>query len=193
MLPFDPPLLPNFAEFVSFEAAFSPQEVDNILALWKEEQAKAAAVDGGNAGYDDELRKSSVQFLEPGPETRWLYQRIADVAFQCNSQMYGFELRGFMQPLQLTRYGVEDFFEWHMDFHAGPISHRKLSVTVQLSEPDSYEGGNLQFMINHKHVDAPRARGSVVVFPSFIHHRVTPITRGVRQSIVGWISGAPFR
>ncbi|MDB2656544.1 2OG-Fe(II) oxygenase [Crocinitomicaceae bacterium] len=80
-----------------------------------------------------------------------------------------------------------------MDFGAAEISARKLSVTVQLSDPDEYEGGDLEFMINHKTVKAPRKKGTIVVFPSFIMHRVTPITKGTRQSIVGWVSGPPYR
>ncbi|MGB0178111.1 MAG: 2OG-Fe(II) oxygenase, partial [Owenweeksia sp.] len=83
--------------------------------------------------------------------------------------------------------------DWHMDFGAGEISHRKLSMTVQLSDPADYEGGDLEFMINQKVVTAPRTRGTVIVFPSFILHRVTPVTKGVRHSVVGWVSGTPFR
>jgi len=73
------------------------------------------------------------------------------------------------------------------------ISHRKLSVTVQLSDEDSYEGGDLQFMINNRIENAPRKKGTVIVFPSFILHRVTEVTKGKRNSIVGWLSGPPFR
>jgi PKHD-type hydroxylase len=80
-----------------------------------------------------------------------------------------------------------------MDFGAGEISHRKLSLTVQLSDPAHYEGGVLQFMLNQKIVDAPKERGTVIVFPSFMMHRVTPVERGVRRSLVGWVSGHPYR
>ena len=64
---------------------------------------------------------------------------------------------------------------------------------VQLSDEEEYEGGDLQFMINNKIVDAPRKKGTIVIFPSFIMHRVTQITKGTRQSIVGWVSGPPYR
>jgi PKHD-type hydroxylase len=93
----------------------------------------------------------------------------------------------------LTRYSDGDFFNWHLDFGAGEISARKLSMTIQLSDPDEYEGGDLQFMINEKIVTAPREKGTLIIFPSFMIHRVTPIIRGTRQSIVGWVSGPPFR
>jgi PKHD-type hydroxylase len=80
-----------------------------------------------------------------------------------------------------------------MDFGAGEISHRKLSLTVQLSDPNDYEGGKLQFMIDRHVDDAPAQRGTVIVFPLFVMHRVTPVERGVRRSIVGWVSGLPYR
>ena len=91
------------------------------------------------------------------------------------------------------RYGSEDHFDWHLDFGPGAISERKLSITVQLSDEDAYEGGDLEFMVNKEYVKAPREQGTVIVFPSFIMHRVTPVTKGTRESIVGWIAGPPFR
>jgi len=79
----------------------------------------------------------------------------------------------------LTNYDDGEFFDWYMDFHSGEISHRKLSVTVQLSDGDSYEGGDLQFVINNRIENVPRRKGTVIVFPSFALHRVTKITSGL--------------
>lgn len=192
--PFPLPQRPHFAEYVCYEGMFLPHELDRINAAWKEEESDKATVAGSSGqDYDDTLRQSSVLFLRPDPQHEWIYQKLGMIAGQSNFERFGFDLLGFYQALQLAEYGPGDFFEWHMDFGAGPISHRKLSLTVQLSDPDSYEGGDLQFMINHKVTDAPRTRGTVIVFPSFVPHRVTPVTRGVRRSIVGWISGAPYR
>ena len=190
-LPFDPLLLPDFCEFVVFDG-FIPHEVDRIGNLWEDQVAEKATISGRDK-YNQELRKSSVMFLEPSEKTQWIYERITSLALTCNAQRYRFDLNGFLQPLQLTKYEEEDFFEWHMDFHSGEISHRKLSLTVQLSDESSYEGGDLQFMINNRTVSAPRGKGSVIVFPSFILHRVTKVTVGTRNSIVGWLSGPPYR
>jgi PKHD-type hydroxylase len=93
----------------------------------------------------------------------------------------------------LAKYVEGDFFDWHLDFGPGESSKRKLSMTIQLSDPSEYEGGDLQFMINQNIVSASREKGIIVIFPSFILHRVTPITKGTRQSIVGWVSGPPYR
>lgn len=192
--PFALPQRPHFVEYVSYEGLFLPHEIERINGLWKEEESDKAMIAGAaGQGYDDTLRQSSVMFLSAAPEHEWIYQKLAMLAGQCNYERYAFDILGFQQALQLAEYGEGDFFEWHMDFGAGAISHRKLSLTVQLSDPDSYEGGDLQFMINHKVVDAPRTKGTVVIFPSFVPHRVTPITKGVRRSIVGWVSGVPYR
>ncbi len=98
-----------------------------------------------------------------------------------------------MEPLQLAEYESDEFFDWHLDFGAAEVSHRKLSVTVQLSDEDSYEGGDLQFRINNRIETAPRRKGTVIVFPSFILHRVTKVSSGKRNSIVAWLSGSPYR
>ncbi len=190
-LPFDPPTLPNFTEYVSSDG-FLPHEVDQILALWDREKEEKAAV-SGDEPYRDDLRKSSVVFLEPSEETHWLYERIANLGTNLNIQRYGFELQGFLQPLQLIQYEKGEFFDWHLDFGPGEASHRKLSVTVQLSDEDAYEGGDLEFKINNRTESAPRRKGTVIIFPSFILHRVTEVTAGKRNSIVGWISGPPYR
>lgn len=186
------PLKHNFSEFIYYNGLFLPHEVDRIVGLWEEEQTIKATLSGEET-YNDELRKSSVMFIEDTKENDWIYNKLASLAINCNNERFAFDLLGFHQELQLTKYSEGNFFDWHLDFGAGEISARKLSMTIQLSDPKEYEGGDLQFMINKKVVNAPRERGTIVIFPSFIMHRVTPITKGTRQSIVGWVSGPPFR
>lgn len=186
------PLKHHFAEFIYYQGLFLPHEIDRILKFWDDNKTIKATVSGDHK-YKDDLRKSSVMFIDNVPEHKWIYDKLASLAMKSNNERYWFDLLGFHQELQLTRYSEGDFFDWHLDFGAGEISARKLSITVQLSDPDEYEGGDLQFMINQKIVNAPREKGTIVIFPSFIIHRVTPITKGIRQSIVGWVSGPPFR
>ncbi|QHI36605.1 PKHD-type hydroxylase [Kordia antarctica] len=186
------PLKHNFAEYVYYQGLFLPHEIDRILNFWDDDKTIKATLAGENK-HDDELRKSSVMFIDNTPENDWIYKKLASLAITCNNERYWFDLLGFHQELQLTRYSEGDFFDWHMDFGPGEISARKLSMTIQLSDENDYEGGDLQFMINHKIVAAPRKKGTIIIFPSFIMHRVTPITKGIRQSIVGWVSGPPYR
>lgn len=186
------PLKQHFVEYIYYQGLFLPHEIDRLKSLWKDQDTVKATLTGKDK-YNDEIRQSSVMGLHNDPEYKWVYDRLASVAVQCNNERFWFDLLGFYENLQLTRYSEGDFFEWHLDFGSGESSMRKLSVTVQLSDPSEYEGGDLQFMINQKIVTAPREKGTAIIFPSFIMHRVTPITKGVRQSIVGWVSGPPYR
>ena len=186
------PLKHNFSEFTYYQGLFLPHEIDRIIGFWDDAMTIPATLSGDSL-YNDELRKSSVMFIENSQEHKWIYDKLAGIAMKTNNERYWFDLLGFHQELQLTRYGSGDFFDWHLDFGSGEISARKLSMTIQLSDPAEYEGGDLQFMINGKIVNAPRDKGTIVIFPSFIMHRVAKITSGVRQSIVGWVSGPPYR
>lgn len=187
------PYLGQFAEYVSYEKAILPHEYENLEKLWDENDPKQATLTDGDEKQNDSLRKSSVVFLDNNEENSWIYAKLQMYLQQCNANYYGFDLDGIDQEVQLTQYDEMDFFNWHMDFARGEASKRKLSVTIQLSEPDDYEGGDLEFMINDKTIIAPREKGSLIIFPSFVMHRVTPITKGVRKSIVAWASGRPFR
>jgi len=182
-----------FAEYIYFEQMFQPQEIEHLLKQWSSEDTQDAVMSSGSDNDEGQLRKSTVQFLDNNDLNRWVYDKLAMVVQQGNMQSYGFDLAGFKEKLQLTQYAEGDHFQWHMDFGANEISHRKLSITVQLSKPDAYEGGDLLFRANDKEIPAPRTQGTVVVFPSFVQHRVTPITKGLRRSIVGWAAGHPYR
>lgn len=187
------PQLPDYADFVFYEGAFSLDEVNTIRAYWEDEKHKAASVAQDKGEFYSDIRKTDVQFLESTDQYNWIYDRLTQAVIGANDGRYNFDLQGFYENLQLARYSAGHFFDWHYDFGAGNASVRKLSISVQLSDDDEYEGGDLQFRINTKTYDAPRKKGTVVVFPAFVTHRVTPITKGHRFSIVGWVTGRPFR
>ena len=183
----------DFADHVWFMNLFNDSEVVQIRNLWNDELVvDAKVVDQGAANLRDDLRKSRVMWIKPGANN-WIYDRLEQACNQTNQKRYRFEITGFQTELQLADYAGGGFFEWHMDFGAGDTSNRKLSITVQLSDPDEYAGGDLQFMINQKIVNAPRTKGTAIIFPSFCMHRVEPVLSGRRQSIVGWIAGPSYR
>ena len=182
----------NFVEYVYYNNLLKPEEIESVRQLWSDTEATPAPL-SGPAEYDDELRQSSVVSISDTPENEWLYKRLVEFSVVTNNEYFLFDLLGFHQELQLIQYKAGDFFDWHLDFGAGEISARKLSITIQLSDSNEYEGGDLQFMVNHQVVTAPRDRGTAIIFPSFIQHRVTPVRVGERRSIVGWISGPPYR
>jgi PKHD-type hydroxylase len=132
-----------------------------------------------------------------------LLARVEAVARWVNDQCFGFRLDGLSaaDPAAVIRYRQGDHFAWHPDIGAlgTPSARRKLSFTLQLSDPSSYEGGDLELGVHHltgsptdtlrAHV---RAQGTLALFPSFLVHRVTPVRVGVRHAIVGWLHGPPF-
>lgn len=183
----------DFVDYMWYNGLFNPDEVENIRSLWKPELASDAKVNSGEKDLaKDKLRQSEIMFIKPmGNE--WIYDRLSTACIQANTGRYKFDITGFQTELQLASYGARNFFDWHMDFGTGDLSNRKLSITVQLSEPDEYEGGELQFMINQDIFTATKEKGTAIIFPSFALHRVTPITKGCRKSIVGWISGPPYK
>ena len=183
----------EFADFSSFRNLFSADEVAKIRALWSDEAAANAKVNLVGKDIDrDDLRKSKVMFIKP-QANEWIYDKLSTACIQTNTNRYKFDIIGFQTELQIASYTDKGFFDWHQDFGPGDVSNRKLSITVQLSNPDEYEGGELQFMINQNVFTAPKDLGTAIVFPSFDLHRVTPITAGCRMSIVGWIGGPPYR
>ena len=193
-LPFLPPVLDHYMDSCWIENYFTAAEVDALTEIYKNSQNKKVAEVSSEGLIKEDLRKSTVTFLEPNdPAHAPFINKLAQLAIQVNFERYRFDLMGFYEPIQIAEYGEGDFFDWHSDFSVGPASTRKLSLSVQLSHGDEYEGGDLEFMINTDHVKAPRTKGAVVIFPSFVLHRVTPITAGTRRSMVGWVTGMPFR
>lgn len=139
----------------------------------------------------DTYRVSHIAWIEPTPANHWLFHKLG-AYFRSVNKAYGFELVGLIDALQFTEYGPGQHFDWHMDIGRGQTSLRKLSLTIQLTDPADYDGGELELVGLGANPQA-RVQGSGVFFPSYMGHCVTPVTRGKRRSLVAWASGAPFR
>ena len=184
---------PEFVEFSWFDNLFSNEEVDRIVKLWDVSLVQDAEVSSGAESIvRNDLRQAEVMFIKSS-DHQWIYDRIWNAAVSANNRYYHFDLSGFQCELQLMNYGQDHFFNWHMDFGDGIGLTRKLSVSVQMSSEQDYQGGDFQFMINEEQLSAPKAKGTAIVFPSFVQHRVTPITSGFRKSLVALIEGPPFK
>tara|TARA_E500000318_G_scaffold104579_1_gene110699 strand:- start:208 stop:873 length:666 start_codon:yes stop_codon:yes gene_type:complete len=171
---------------------------------------------------DGSLKKSVVKNIQKKRKSdivwmndRWIYKQIHPLIHEANAKAgWNFEWQ-YSESCQFTKYGVGQYYGWHCDSWDVPYnkpddpnSHgkiRKLSVTISLNDPDEYDGGNLQFDFRNqvdwernkkakvKTCTEIRPRGSVIVFPSFVWHRVEPVTRGTRYSLVIWNLGWPFK
>ncbi len=201
---FAEPAAPPYRSHEIYPRVFTPGQCDRILRYSDALAADAALLEGddGSEVADDSIRRSSTAWIVPDDDTWWIYEKLAAVAEKANRR-YGFDLDGFGEDLQFTTYGERGaFYSWHQDGLDGNVSGRKLSLVVQLSDPEDYDGAELQFFDVAEDYDAnelaaftelTRERGTVVAFPSFEYHRVLPLRRGARRSLVAWVSGPPFR
>ena len=182
--------------FVVWENAFTPDELAAIIALGDRLRLEKAVLVYGEGGSatDDPSRITRTAWLARTPETAWVYERMERVIRAVNAQVYRFDLTGFSDLFQYTVYHGEEggHFDWHVDQIRQP-AHRKLSASLQLSEPDRYDGCDLEIQGGMKPVAVPRARGALVVFPAYVLHRVTPIRSGTRKALVVWAAGPPPR
>ena len=178
----------NYDHYCFYENAFSVEECEKIIEIGNDLAVKNSRIDGDRE--DASIRKSRNSWISYQPEYNWLYERLKEFALSANEVRYKFDLTGFMEDLQFTVYDKEgSFYQHHMDFGA-KVAIRKLSIVVFLSDPETYEGGEIDFyMLGSRKF----SQGTLVAFPSFEVHGVKPVTKGIRYSLVAWTSGPPFR
>lgn len=168
---------------------FSTQECLEIVRL-SEQHSQIAGV-AGTRGDLTHLRDSRIASIPPSPETQWIFEKIQAAVLQAN-QLYRYELAGFREGLQVATYTNGGHYGWHLDIGKAGMSTRKLSVSVQLTDAHEYQGGDLEFFCLED-PNVPKSIGSMIIFPSFLPHRVAPVTSGTRKSLVAWIHGPSFR
>jgi len=196
-LDFDKPV--NQTTYYWFENGFSPEELTYIEQQVQEIPFQQAITEGGkqDQGEGLEARSSMIKWVPFSEETKWIYDKIGEMANEANESMYHFDLNNMPENIQYTEYYSTNkgHYDWHMDIgSSGHMKFRKISVTVQLSSPDEYDGGDLQIWGGGQYPNtAPRGKGNVVIFPSYMMHRVTPVTRGTRKSFVLWLGGGHYR
>jgi PKHD-type hydroxylase len=179
---------------------FSPEELAAIEACCDRAGVEPAGMLGGN---DSQGRKSGVGFHKLDGVNAWFFEKLNGIVEALNGQFYGFDLDGYAY-FQYTVYDGETggFYDWHMDMILGDgYPHvdegtRKLSLSLLLSEPgEDFMGG--AFLINDGRQDSPLTiplrKGEVAAFPSWMIHKVAPVTWGTRKSIVVWVLGKAFR
>ena len=207
-----------------FESALPPKICDDIIQYaftQKKEKAWVGRQEDGvkkpenpteeEKQRHEKKRNSDVIWLDE----HWIYKEIHPFINAANhNAQWNFEW-DWTEPCQFTIYEEGQYYGWHCDSWNRPYNDptqqnrlgkiRKLSMTISLSDPKDYEGGNLEFDFRNtkdweikqdrtKHLGTEiKPRGGVLVFPSFVWHRVTPVTKGTRYSLVAWNLGQPWR
>ena len=142
---------------------------------------------------DSSIRKSKIAFLNSSDsELEWIYRKITDAINYVNLNFYEFNL-DYIETLQFSTYtNINDYYGPHIDTMFNNIHHRKLSFSIQLSDPSDYAGGELKIGLGEKNA-SKNGQGDIIFFPSFMVHEVTPVEYGQRYSLVGWVCGPRFK
>jgi PKHD-type hydroxylase len=181
----------NQSNYYWFDKVFSTEELEWINNLQNLYGFVPASVIGGDELKD--IRKSNVKWIEHNDASAWLYDKVQGMVLEAN-QVFNFNIHSIIDSIQYTEYyGGGGHYGWHMDIGPGNINHRKISITIQLSDPDEYVGGDLELWTGQGQVNAPRSQGCAVLFPSFMLHRVTPVESGTRKSLVLWVGGGAYK
>ena len=201
-----------------FTSAIPPKLCDDIIKYGLSHSESLART----GGYGDrELTKDEIRDMKRKRNSdlvwlndAWIYKEIQPYVNQANRNAgWNFEW-DFSESCQFTKYKLNQYYDWHCDSWDKPYDKlntkeygkiRKLSMTCQLTDGSEYEGGELEFDFRNydphmrdesKHLRQAREilpKGSIIVFPSFVWHRVKPVTKGVRYSLVMWSLGYPFK
>jgi predicted 2-oxoglutarate/Fe(II)-dependent dioxygenase YbiX len=164
---------------------------DELTSICRACPEAAPAVVGG-----DELpehRVGTMRRVERADGTAMLYDLLAEVGRLANDRYFRLDLSGIVKAPEYVEYPAgRGVFHWHNDYGLErPESRRKLTLSVQLSEPEEYEGGDFEvFGVGRP---LPRQRGTLIALPAYVHHRVTPVRRGVRRALVAWLAGPALR
>ena len=183
--------LDKINDYAYWDNFLSPEDCNEIVKIAKTKQLLEASV--YNKGVDKDTRQSSICWLAPSDGLHWLYEKLTRVITSLNEQFFHFDLTGIQEGIQFTNYkGKGDHFHYHMDRSYNCII-RKLSITIQLTDPKDYKGGELELKIGKNSKPMKKDQGRLVAFPSYVLHQVKPVTEGERNSLVVWINGPQFK
>ena len=173
---------------------FTPEQCQLIINAGRSEPQQTAQV-GGVAGgtVDTKTRTSHISWI-PFSKMPEMYKVIENIMLKTNGNHFGFDGMRLTEPAQYTEYPTGGFYDWHIDSDVNCANEppiRKISMTCLLSPENEFEGGGLELMSDGKIV-RPK-QGQAIFFASFIRHRVIPISRGIRKSLVMWFGGPSFR
>ena len=173
---------------------FTPEQCKLIIEAGKKQPRQDGQVGGGKGGaVDTKTRLSHISWI-PFDVLPEMYKTLDRVMHQTNGNHFGFEGMNITEQAQFTEYSNGGFYDWHIDSDVNCANEppvRKISMTCLLSDEKDFEGGGLELMSEGKF--ARPKQGHAIFFASYIRHRVVPVTKGVRNSLVMWFGGTPFK
>lgn len=192
-------------EIVCQKTQLSYAEIQKIIATGTEHMTEAKVGVGEEGMLKIDHRKSQVSWWTPDFIKKYdlddTMQKIYDAVNYVNDEFYQFDLL-YIMPLQFTQYSENDNGFYHAHTDCGdlePKVHRKLSFIIFLNDMEDYEGGDFIYYPSTEGVNTSKERsdlikkGNMIVFPSYLLHEVTAVTKGTRYSLVGWCEGPRFK
>jgi len=189
--------MPKWSSYMAttIQPIFTPQQCEMVIQAGHKQKPETAQV-GMNkpgGGVDTKKRTTTISWI-PFKEMPEMYSQVEATMQSTNLNHFGFENMRITEPAQFTEYPKGGFYDWHMDLDVNgafvpPV--RKISMTILLSDPSTFKGGELEFMEKNKIPDLKQ--GQAIFFASFIRHRVAPVKKGMRRSLVMWFGGTPFK
>ena len=192
--------------YVFWDGLFTDEELDKVKDYCRGLELATGTTVGKDGEQDDknQARKSDIAWANPGDDNMWIFDRLSWVTEKINDRFYEFNLNGF-PVFQYTVYDgkKKQKYDYHMDTILGtdkPVDMpetRKLSMSLILSDPKDYEGGEFYIQSGapekEKLLKMEQLKGRVLAFPSFMIHGVAPVTKGKRESVVVWVEGPKFK
>ena len=181
---------------ITTEPILTPKQCQMIIDMGHSLKPAQAKVGGGTkAGkYDTKKRVTTISWI-PFNKMPEMYKAIEGTMLKTNTNHFGFDGMELTEPAQFTEYPKGGFYDWHMDSDTHFVHEptvRKISMTCLLSDPSDFKGGELEFMDKGKRPNDLK-QGQAIFFASFLRHRVAPVKKGIRRSLVMWFGGPPLR
>jgi PKHD-type hydroxylase len=186
----------NFCDtYATWNDGFTDDELNKLIKICEMRNPSKATIGDKDADSDfSEIRESEARWIPLQNDTTWIYDRFAFIVRQLNGQFFNFDISGFVEDFQYTTYygDKKGHYDWHVDMGNNlNSSPRKLSLVMQLSDPDEYEGGDFEMfdLTEYPNAQEVRAQGSTIFLPSFVPHQAHPVTKGKRYSLAVWFEG----
>ena len=176
----------NFYAF--WKNVFSKEECQTIINI-----AKDKGLIKGKTKDESDVRDSKISWLYPIDDMEWVFRRVTDITLNLNEKFFKFDLFGMNEGFQFTNYEAPSGkYGKHVD-RAINMCVRKLSISIQLTNPNEYEGGELYLYDGDKGISMDKTQGTLIIFPSYVLHEVMPVTKCERNSLVTWVTGKQFK
>jgi PKHD-type hydroxylase len=176
--------------YAFWNKAFSKEECQTIINIAKDKGLIKGSTKGGDI---KDVRDSKISWLYPIDGMDWVFRRVTDITLNLNERFFKFDLFGLNEGFQFTNYEAPSGrYGKHVD-RGMNIPVRKLSISIQLTNPEEYEGGELYLYEDDKGTLMDKTQGTLILFPSYILHEVMPVTKGERNSLVTWVTGKQFK